>query len=207
MRVVTNLSTKKYWKGQDRLKNTLRTNSPSVKSIMFMDEEDVLAKPHAVSMYGFKPKSFFKLFNMGYTSILWLDASMYVLKDLTPIFEHIEKHGYFWQDSGWSNERWTTEKAKAYFGRNHGTMISSGVLGLDLTNPIALNFLNEWQKASNDGMFNGSHENYRHDQSAASLIIQYMGLEITENNTFWQYGKPEEKPLHENILIVANGIV
>jgi len=206
MKAVINLSTPKYKKGQDRLIQTLNTHCTQ-DVLTFQFENLVEAKPHSECMYGFKPKSFIKAYEMGYTTILWLDASMYVIKDLTPIFEQIEQDGYFFQDSGWSNERWTTEAQRKYFGTNKGTMISSGVVGLDLTTQDASDFLYLWNVASEDGMFNGTHDVTRHDQTAASLIIHNMGLKITDNNTFWQYGKPDEQPLHDNILIIANGIV
>lgn len=206
MRVVTNVSTKKYHKGQERLIQTLKKHCKQ-DVITFDSEKQVHAKYHKQSMYGFKPKAFLKLHKMGYTSILWLDASMYVIKGLTPIFKEIEKTGYFFQDSGWVNSDFTPDNVKQYMGTDKGKMISSGVVGLDLNNELAMEFLKRWDKASEDGMFNGSYENHRHDQTLASLIIEDMKLKITPNNTFWQYGKPEEKPLHKNILILANGIV
>lgn len=205
MRAVINLSTKKYWKGQERLSETLKGKTDA-QILLYRKESDIDAPRHQESMYGFKPMAFQKAYELGFTTVLWLDASMYVIKDLTPIFEHIEEHGYLFQDSGWMNDRWTTPEAEKYFGTNKGKMISSGVVGLDLTDADACDFLYLWMGAMKDGMFNGSHDNYRHDQSVASLIIENMGLEITPNETYWQYGRPEEQPKHENILILANGI-
>ncbi len=199
---IINVSTKKYWKGQRRLKSTLQGNTDA-DLLFFKHEEQVGALSHHESMYGFKPMAFKKAYDLGYRKILWLDASMLVIKDLNPIFEAIEKDGYFFQDSGWMNDRWTTEKAKSYFGTDQGKMISSGVLGLNLDNPVASDFLYLWIGAMNDGLFNGSHETYRHDQSAASLIIEKMKLKITSNNMLWNYGRV---PFHEDILILADGI-
>lgn len=203
MRAIVNLSTKKYWKGQNRLVETLKGNTDA-QLLMYKREADVGAKTHQESMYGFKPMAIAKAYWLGYRQILWLDASMYVIKDLNPIFDMIEERGYFAQDSGWWNDRWTTPEAKEYFGTNKGKMISSGVLGFDLESEVGLEFFNRWLMAMEEGMFHGSHDNYRHDQSAASLIIENMKLYITPNNTYWNYGK---EPFHENILILADGIV
>lgn len=204
-RCVINVSTKKYWKGQLRLLETLQGKT-NADLLFYTNESQVGAKPHSKSMYGFKPKAFEKAYEIGYKSVLWLDASMYVIKDLTLIFEEIESEGYYFQDSGWSNGRWTTPEQKEYFGTDNGTMISSGVLGLKLDDRHGFEFYKQWLQASEDGMFNGSHDVTRHDQTAASLIIEQMGLYITDNNTHWQYGNPQEQPLHKNILILANGI-
>lgn len=204
-RCIINVSTQKYWKGQDRLIDTLKGKTDA-DLLMFRSEQEVMAKPHSEMMYSFKPRAFVKAQDLGYTSLLWLDASMYAIKDLNPLFEHIEQHGYFFQNSGWKNSDFYNSKARRYYGEPHGDMISSGVLGLSLTNPDSKEFLFRWFRDMTYGMFNGSHSDWRHDQSSASLTIQSLGLTITENNTFWQYGKPDEPPLHENILIVANGI-
>lgn len=205
MRAVINFSDIKYRRGQHRLVGTLKMHCKQ-DYILFQSVNEIRCKHHKDSMYGFKPKSFLKAQSLGYNSILWLDASMYVLKDLSPIFEQIETDGYFWQDSGWGNERWTTPEQKEYFGTNKGEMISSGVLGLDLTKEVGKEFLRRWDKASEDGMFNGSHEVTRHDQTCASLIINQMGLKITPNETHWVYGTPEET-YSQNILLIANGII
>lgn len=205
-RAVVNVSNQKYWKGQDRLRRTLEGNTDA-EILMFRSEAEVGAKPHQESMYGFKPKAFEKAYNMGFRQVLWLDASMYVIKDLSPIFEKIEQYGYYFQSSGWDNKRWTTPEQKEYFGTDEGDMISSGVLGIDLDNEVGYTFFSLWMQAMKDGMFNGSHEVTRHDQLAASIIIHQMKLKITPNNSQWQYGKPSEQPLHDKILIFAHGII
>lgn len=204
-RAIVNVSNRKYWRGQDRLLQSLKGKTDA-EVLPFRFESQVGAKKHSESMYGFKPLAIEKAYNLGYRQLLWLDASMYVLRDLEPIFKQIEQDGYFWQDSGWRNDRFTTPSQKEYFGTDEGTMISSGVVGLDLTHPDASDFLYLWLGAMKDGMFNGSHEVTRHDQTCASLIIENMGLKITENNTHWTYGNPENE-YPENILILAHGII
>ena len=203
-RAIVNLSTKKYAKGQQRLMNSLHHKTDA--DILFYEKEYQVGAPkHQDMQYAFKPYALDKARNDGYSLVLWLDASMYVLKSLEPIFREIEETGYFFQNSGWVNERWTTPEQEEYFGTNEGRMISSGVVGLNLRSEEGNEFLDKWVWASIKGMFNGSHEVTRHDQTCASLIIEQMQLKITENNTHWTYGKPEaEYP--DNILIVADGI-
>ncbi len=45
--------------------------------------------------YAFKICMFRQAQDLGYKSVLWLDASLYALKDPSPLFSVIEKHGYF----------------------------------------------------------------------------------------------------------------
>jgi len=205
-KAIINVSNDKYRKGQDRLEQSLQGNTDA-DILMFKSEQEVGALPHSESMYGFKPMAFQKAYDIGYRKILWLDASMYVIKNLEPIFDEIDKKGYFFQDSGWFNRQWTNQETIYYFGTDKGKMISSGVLGLDMNTEQGYKFYEQWVTAMKKGLFNGSHDNHRHDQSSASLIIEKMGLEISENNYLWQYGQITEEPIHENILIIANGII
>lgn len=204
-RCIVNVSTQKYTKGQKRLATSLRNNTDA-DILLFDSEEAVGAEPHADNNYAFKPRAMIKAYEAGYRQILWLDASMRAIKNLEPIFEIIERDGYFFQDSGWPNSRWTTPEAKVYFGTDEGDMLSSGVLGLDLGSEIGYAFFDKWTQAMRDGMFNGSWDDYRHDQSAASLIAFNMGLKLQAGNTFFVYGKDDEPTISEQTVLLADGV-
>lgn len=182
-RCVINLSTEKYWAGQDRLVASIG----QYEVLAFRTEAQVGAPPHSENNYAFKVYSFIKAYELGYRQILWLDASMRAIKDITPIFDIIDKDGYFFQDSGWTNERWTNKAAKEYFGHAKGRMLSGGVLGLDLTNPLAYKFFDLWSQAMRCGVFNGDWSDFRHDQSCASLIAYDLGMKLQDDNTFFSF--------------------
>lgn len=203
---IINLSTEKYRKGQDRLSMSLVGNT-TADIFMFKSEEEIGAPLHRDNSHGFKVTAFEHVRALGYTKVLWLDASMYVIKDLQPIFDQIEQDGYFWQDSGWPNSRWTNDRARGYFGTDEGTMMSTGVVGLDFDSPLACEFFDRWAKAMRDGIFHGDQRNFRSDQSCASLIAHLLKMKLTENNTFWQYGNINETAMNDNILIKAHGII
>jgi hypothetical protein len=204
-RCIVNVSTDKYRKGQKRLATSLRNNT-NATVLLFESEEEVGAAPHAEMNYSFKPMAMIKAYEAGYRQILWLDASMRAIKNIDVIFEIIERDGYFFQDSGWLNSRWTHAEALAYFGTDEGPMLSSGVLGLDLDSEIGYKFFDQWTQAMRDGMFNGSWDIYRHDQSAASLIAYKMGLKLQPGNTFFVYGKDDEPTITEQTVLLADGI-
>lgn len=204
-RCVVNVSTDKYRKGQKRLQTSLR-NKTNAAVLLFDSEEAVGAEPHADNNYAFKPRAIIKAYEAGYRQILWLDASMRAIKNIDVIFDIIERDGYFFQDSGWPNSRWTTPEAKEYFGTDEGEMLSSGVLGVDLDSEIGYKFFDQWTQAMRDGMFNGSWDVYRHDQSAASLIAFNMGLKLQAGNTFFVYGKDDEPTISKQTVLLADGI-
>lgn len=204
-RCIVNLSTERYWPGQDRLIESLRNNTDA-DILTFRHEYEVGAKPHIENNYSFKPLAMLKAFEAGYTSIIWLDASMNVIRPLNPIFELIESDGYFFQDSGWMNERWTNEIARVYFGTNEGRMLSSGVLGVNMANVMGMRFFSWWLQSMKDGIFNGDWASHRHDQCAASLIAYHLNLKLQDGNTFFVYGKEDEPTISDKTLILADGI-
>lgn len=54
------------------------------------------SKPHSESPYGFKIHAIKNANEKGYTSVVWLDSPAYaVAKSVSPIFEKIEKEGYY----------------------------------------------------------------------------------------------------------------
>lgn len=204
-RCVVNVSTDKYHRGQNRLHDSLQGRTDAT-ILLFDSEESVGAEPHEVNNYSFKPMAMIKAYEKGFRQVLWLDASMLVIKDLEPIFALIEKDGYFFQDSGWPNSRWTTSEAKEYFGTDEGPMLSSGVLGLDLDSEIGYKFFDLWTQAMRDGMFNGDWDEYRHDQSAASLIAYKLGMKLQTANTFFVYGTEGNEFILDETILLADGI-
>lgn len=204
-RCIVNVATERYWPGQARLVESL-AGKTDAKILTFKSEIEVDAEPHSVNNYSFKPMAILKAYEQGFRQILWLDASMNVISDLKPLFDVIDKDGYFLVDSGWPNSRWTNDKALEYFGTNEGEMLSSGILGLDLTNPLAYQFFDKWTQAMRDGMFNGDWDLHRHDQTCASLIAHKMGMKLQEANTFMVYGKQGNEFITEKTLMLADGI-
>lgn len=200
-RTVINLATNRYWPGQQRL---VKSIGDSYNILAWKHEHEVSAKLHYENNYSFKPLCFKAAYDSGYRKLLWLDASMNVIKDLKPIFDIIDEDGYFFQDSGWLNNRWTNYKAYNYFGTKEGRMLSSGVLGLDLSSDIGLLFLDEWVKSM--PYFNGDWSDHRHDQTCASLIAHKMNLKLQDGNTFMVYGKIDEPTISDKTCLLADGI-
>lgn len=204
-RCIVNVSTIKYRRGQSRLWGSLQGKTDA-SILLYYDEASVGADLHENNNYSFKPMSMIKAYEAGYRQILWLDASMRAIKDLEPIFKIIEHDGYFFQDSGWLNSQWMTPEAYEYFGTDQGPMLSSGVLGLDLDSEIGYKFFDQWTQAMRDGMFNGSWDDWRHDQSCASLIAYKLGMKLQHGNTFFVYGDENEPTISEQTIFLAHGI-
>lgn len=193
----------------------------------FIGEESIGAPLHTDVPYGFKLYAIQKAIELGYTSILWLDSSCYAIKDLSPVFESIEKDGMVFQEAGHMLGTWSTDEQLRYFGitRDEAMNIpmigNAGFLGFDFNNPIAVRFFELWNEAMEAGMFRGSWTNYahecssdkrckgsRHDMQASSSLVYLMGLWHLANkgNEWLQYGAPTDTPNNDTVLIFAQGI-
>jgi hypothetical protein len=146
--------------------------------------------------YHIKPAALEEVMKEGYTHVLWLDSSVWAISDPNKMFDIINTVGYYLGDSGgYTCAQTCNDSCLAYFGvsRDQAESIpdcASGILGLNLSNPIAKEFATRWIKAGKDGAFKGSREHdnqskdprfqfHRQDQSAASLIAHSLGMKLT----------------------------
>ena len=205
MRAIINLSTAKFKKGQERLIKSLKKKT-NADIFLYTAEQQVKAPFHSKNNYAFKVYAIEAAIKKGYKTILWLDASLFVIKNLDPLFKIIEEKGYFFQDGGYKNNQWTNQKAKEYFGTDEGDMMAACVIGLNLEDKRTRKFFRLWKKSMKDGQFNGSWDDFRHDQTCASLIAYKLDMPLFKMNSIFEYGLAEKEPSHENILMIADGI-
>lgn len=145
-------------------------------------------------IYCIKAAAFERVMNLGYTTILWADASVTAIRSITPLLEQIEKTGYWLGQSGYNCAEVCPDAMLAYFGVNRDDAervpdCATGLFGLDLTSTASRRFLERWIRAARDGAFSGSRFHAgqstdprfkfgRQDQSAASLIAGQLGMSL-----------------------------
>lgn len=208
MRAVVNFSNNSYTRGQKRLKQTLNDSWP----IYFYNEYDQIGSPdHFDNPYAFKLYAIEKARESGATSILYLDASVYPVKDITTLFEMIEKDGYLMQEAGHFVGRWSNDRCLEYFGitREEANKMlmygNAGLLGLDFTSEIAKDFFNKWMEACKDGIFKGSWIDHRHDMTVGSIIANNLNMKYHSGDEILAYASPEEE-VSEKIILKAQGL-
>lgn len=75
---------------------TTSTENNGIDLMLWRDCLPVGSRPHSESPYGFKVHAIKAAYEKGYTSILWLDSPCVAVKeDISPIFDKIEKEGYY----------------------------------------------------------------------------------------------------------------
>jgi len=202
---IVNLSTKRFWEGQTRLKERLVGNTEA-DVFMYTNEAEVGAPLHTDNNYAFKVYAIDHIIDKGYSKILWMDASMLPIKNIDSVFDIIEEQGYFFQFGGWNNNQWTNEKAKEYFGTDNGDMMAACCFGLDFEHDKTVEFWANVKQAMNDGIFHGSWDNHRHDQTVMSILAYKMGMPLHDPNVIFEYAKDGDMPSKESIVLFADGI-
>jgi hypothetical protein len=178
--------------------------------------------------YAFKALAIKKAIDEGARYILWCDSVVYATKSIEPIFEHIKEHGYlFFDNIGYSIGDYTSDACLRQFNMSreesfNSKMIMACVMGFDVHNPKAKEFLDKYISSAIDGIsYHGDWHNnnlqvsndmrckgHRHDQSVASILIKQMNLTITNaQSTYFAYSSHKGLVnINENVCLWSEGI-
>jgi hypothetical protein len=222
-KAIVNLSTLRYAKAQYRLSESLKGKTDA-DVLLYQSERLVGSPSHQENPYAFKIYAIEEALKKGYTKILWLDSSCYAVKDIQPVFDIIDKEGYFMEWSGHEAGKWTNDRTLEHFEITREEafeipMFSAGFTGLDFTNDKAIWFFRKWKQAMLDGMFNGEWTNknktesqdprvegHRHDLCVGSIIAHQLGMKFHSGENLFQYASPIDTPESESIVFYLQGI-
>lgn len=172
--------------------------------------------------YAFKAWAIYNALMIGrYENIIWMDSAVYASKDITPLIEATEREGYLLFDNiGFSIGDYTSDSCLEKLGMSREEsfkkpMLMACLMSFNTKNEQAVGFIKRYMAAAQDGIsFHGSWHNtngevssdmrvkgHRHDQSAASIIVDQMGMKITNaQNTFFAYES------HKGVVPVAPSV-
>jgi len=220
-RCVVNVATGRFVIGQDRLASLL-----TVPLVKWSDHLPPASPAHNDVPYAFKAWALYEA-SKQYTTLLWADACI-VPRDLTPLFERIERDGYWMSRNGWVNAEWTADSAYSDLGvtREENSRIPHVVataFGISLQHFKGAAFLAEYLRLAQTNAFCGPWWNsnrseyhgwaaagpcggetvkgHRHDQTAASVIAWKLGFELTNPPDWFAYKGGET----ENTVLIADG--
>lgn len=201
--IITNVATNEYRKGQTRLAKSLKEH----KTLMF-DHYPIGSPTHRESPYEFKIWAIEKAFEKD-DIVLWADASMVLVGDLSKIEKIIIEDGYYFEEAGHYVDTWCNDHARKYFNLSEGngyTMFSAGLLGLNLKNEIAMEFFYKWKESARSGCFRGDWKNHRHDMTCASIIACRMGMKYQPGGSHMAYIGPGYSEPHKDIVFQCVGL-
>lgn len=201
-----------YSAGQERLRESLVDVGFDGDVHLFRSEAQIGAPPHQESPYAFKPFALKWAMERGYELVIWADASVWAVKPIQPMFDHLAENGWmFFLNTCTGN--WTSDACLKSFGVDRELsmripMLMGICMGWNMGTLRCQNFLRTWLEKATDGVtFPGSWTNkhhevsqdprvygHRHDQSAASLIAWQTGMDlIIPHETFFQYYENPQK--------------
>jgi len=214
-----------YWyeNGKNRLLNSInafKKETSTYDFLSFKDYSDIGSPHHKDLNYAFKFYSFKKALEMGYQNILWLDCSMYAIKNIDECFEHINNCGYAVTWSEYNNAQWTNDRTLEAFNMTRDEAektrhIYSGCFGIS-TNytkfqefytmyETHLPYLNgAWNNNNKTESLDERCKGHRHDQTILSLILNKLEMDDT-NGTFFEYWNSSEN-YKQKTCFIARGM-
>lgn len=169
-RCVVNVSTGRYRRGGERL----RAEMAKLGNCDVMCWKDPLPEDwpsHESNPYAFKSFSLVEAAKQ-YDLLLWCDAAVIPIKQLDPLWERIERDGYWFAINGWTNYEWTADSAykdlfpelpieEARKENKKFTQVVATTFGLNVRSAIGEKFLEEYHRLAQTDAFKGPWSNTR----------------------------------------------
>ncbi len=174
--------------------------------------------------YNFKVHAFNEQFLCERKVVVWADSSFWCVKNPMILFDYVNDNGIYFFKSGYLLAETATDRLCDYAGVSRQELIdnevsefATGLIGINIDNPLGKEFFTNWKQYMEDGMFGGNrvhdlndstHPMFkfsRQDQSAASMILYKMGVKTAgEDRNYQAYKNTGYDP--ENILFFIGGL-
>ncbi len=202
-----------YLKGQKRLAESLSKQGYQGNVHLFQSHTQIPGcRPHHEVKYGFKTHAIKMMRDMGYDVVLYVDASIWAVRNVMPCLQHIYEKGHLFEKTGHSLGQWCNDYTLGVLGITRQQalddqyhMFSAGFTGLNFKNEKASEFFDKWHAYSVEAStFNGDHKDHRHDQCSGAFLAKTLGLEVTDPH-FMQYYYANSQ-IKENSIFLAQGV-
>ncbi len=162
----------RYQPYKDRLEQSLKAQG---ETICAWTDWPPGSPPHWEMHYGFKYHAVKHLTIIGDMEPIWLDASCHAVAPLKPIYDEIAKRGIYIVAGDESLGEWISDQALENFGVSRdeamGIRLCGGcIVGLDMTNPVAREFLSWWGNLAESGLFVTAHSKEAPDRMRSLLV-------------------------------------
>lgn len=167
---------------------------------------------HSLNPYAFKVYAIEFARKKGYTHILWLDASLWAVKNPMPIFDIINDNGLYFFRTGYNLAQSCNDAILKYSGitRDEAERMpefATGAIGLNFEREDVHEIFKMWKQYMKKGMFKGSREHggqsedprflfHRQDQSAMSIVLnKFWNEEIPQSDLIQYYNQNESNAI------------
>lgn len=198
-----------YYPDGVRTSGSKMTNTKGIDLITWNDCLPIGSGPHSESPYGFKVWAIKAAYEMGYTSILWLDSPAYAVKeDISPIFDKIEKEGYYVMSHIDPLTNYVGDRALAYYEIERDDLVDDNLVPLNLPSGSCYGFhfgaprissvgrglFEEMFEAEKDGLFKSEIVGnivHRHDEAILALNLIRFDRPCLTFDPLFQSDSPE----------------
>lgn len=210
-----------YPKGQKRLVESLRHHGYKGDILTYCNEP-INEHFNPKHPYTIKAATFIEAIKKGYTNILWLDCSVWSVKDITPFFDLIEQESvYFWR-SGWNLAQSAADSDLQYAGwtRDQAELLyecASGMVGLNMKDNKVKKLMDIFIDANRKGVCSTSryHDNQsqdprfkfaRQDQTALSIAYHKVGFTNDQMYEAGKYSIYTGSEINESVYLTMQGM-
>lgn len=208
-----------YIKGQQKLRESLLSVGEDAELLFTQYEELILHSVYEDKILAIKNAK-----DKGFTKLLWLDCSITAIKSLQPIWDTIEKKGYYLYESGSNCAITCNDNSLMQYGVSRTKAAdyyecASNVVGINLEHPKGKAFFDLWISSLRNGANLGLKwpteiqrlqesqaeifKYHRQDQSTASLSAGILGLELQKEGIF--VSRYENQNKKESTILILKG--
>lgn len=192
---------KTVWIGNYGVGHTDYSQEKGIDLILWENLLPSQSRHHDISPYGFKVHAIKVAYEMGYTSILWLDSPAYAVKeDISPIFDKIEKEGYYAMSHIDPLERFVGDAALQFYNIKRLDLIglnlpSGSCYGFDMKG-IGHRIVANLELTEINGLFKDEVSEdglivHRHDEAILALYLKLLGKPVFTFDPLFQSDSPE----------------
>ncbi len=199
-----------YIKRLKRLKQSVQRAQFNGAFISWSETYPPGCPSQAETPFAFKPFCFMEAKKQGYDLILWIDSSGIVIRPLEPLLKHIRNEGFaLFRNHSFILGEWCSDEVLQPLDITREEAlelpeVKGAVIGLNMRNPIAVQFLDMWYEKAMDGIsFKGTRNDsisyfdirnntdgmisknprikgHRHDQTVAGVIASKLSIELLD---------------------------
>ena len=212
MRTVVNVATRneRYLVGQGRLRGVLdelAAHGDDVGNFLHWRGDLPPNTPaHRDVPYAFKAFAIEAAIGLGFDSVLWLDSSIIPIRSLIPLWDLIERRGYWFSKNlpyaklgvaPWSCGQWCADSALGPLGIDLGDreelfgvpLVIGGAFGLCLRHQVAREFVARYfYLARNSRAFAGPWSNEQGRASADPRVLGHRHDQTVASVIAWRLG-------------------
>jgi hypothetical protein len=117
--------------------------------MFWRDEYPKNSPTHQQTPFAFKAHAFREALSAGYTTILWLDASVWAVSNIARVVARIQTDGHLFVYNGWKLGQWCSDYSLARFGVDRDWAmdqpdLTAMLMGVDVTHRKSSEWLNEF---------------------------------------------------------------